>query len=465
MSRSQERLEVSLADVADLVRGVTYPKAEARDQAVPGYVPMLRATNIQDSKLVLDADLVHIAERNVSHVQRLRPGDIVVATSSGSKHLVGKSALLRSEWAGSFGAFCAAIRPKPNVEPRYLASFLQSPSYWKQVGKKALGVNINNLRRGDLETLTLPLPDLNNQHRIVAEIEKQFSRLDEAVAGLQRVKANLKRYKAAVLQAAVEGRLVPTEADIARREGRSYESGAQLLKRILETRRSQWQGKGKYKEPAAPDTTDLPELPEGWVWANCDAILTDIEAGASFKCVERPPVDCETGVLKVSAVSWGVFDEAESKTCIDPERVEEGFLVRKGDFLFSRANTIELVGACVIVHQITKRLMLSDKTLRFSMSPYIEGRWLLSCLRSKLGRNEIERLATGNQESMRNIGQDRIRQIRVPLPPLAEQYRIDAEVDRLFSITHEAEAEVTVNLKRALMLRQSVLTKLFDPPT
>ncbi len=54
---------------------------------------------------------------------------------------------------------------------------------------------------------------------------------------------------------------------LARREDRSNETGAQLLQRILETRRSQWKGKGKYKEPAVPDTTDLPELPEGWVWA------------------------------------------------------------------------------------------------------------------------------------------------------------------------------------------------------
>jgi type I restriction enzyme S subunit len=268
VTKSRERQVVSLADVAELVRGVTYPKTEARDQPAPGYVPMLRATNIQDSKLVLDSDLVHIAERNVSAEQRLRPGDIVVATSSGSKHLVGKSALLRSDWVGSFGAFCAAIRPKPNVEPRYLASFLQSPSYWKQVGKKALGVNINNLRRGDIETLALPLPALDEQCCIVAEIEKQFSRLDEAVAGLRRVKANLKRYKAAVLKSAVSGRLVDTEADLARREGRDYETGAQLLQRILDTRRQQWQGKGKYKEPAAPDTAELPELPEGWGWAS-----------------------------------------------------------------------------------------------------------------------------------------------------------------------------------------------------
>jgi type I restriction enzyme S subunit len=129
------------------------------------------------------------------------------------------------------------------------------------------------VRPKDIRAFEVDPPALDQQRRIVAEIEKQFSRLDEAVAGLQRVKANLKRYKAAVLKAAVEGHLVPTEADLSRREGRSYETGAQLLQRILETRRSQWNGKGKYKEPAAPDTNNLPELPEGWVWATVDQLV------------------------------------------------------------------------------------------------------------------------------------------------------------------------------------------------
>ena len=72
-----------------------------------------------------------------------------------------------------------------------------------------------------MRDLELPIPPIGEQREIVAEIEKQFSRLDEAVANLQRVKANLKRYKASVLKAAVEGRLVETEATLARREGRS----------------------------------------------------------------------------------------------------------------------------------------------------------------------------------------------------------------------------------------------------
>jgi type I restriction enzyme S subunit len=178
------------------------------------------------------------------------------------------------------------LRPGPRVRPKYLVYALQSPQVKDRMLADVAGVAITRLTLKKLKGAEIPLAPISQQDSIVAEIEKQFSRLDEAVANLKRVKANLKRYKAAVLKAAVEGRLVETEAERARRKtpsplagegggegARSYETGAQLLQRILETRRSQWfipgrgQGKGKYKEPAAPDTTDLPELPEGWVWA------------------------------------------------------------------------------------------------------------------------------------------------------------------------------------------------------
>lgn len=345
------------------------------------------------------------------------------------------------------------FRPAEGVRPKYLYYWMKSA----RIPDRGYGRHYQYLRQ-----LSVPLPPPNKQDEIVAEIEKQFSRLDEAVANLKRVKANLKRYKAAVLKAAVEGRLVESEAELARREGRSHESGAQLLQRILETRRSQWKGKGKYKEPAAPDTADLPELPEGWVWTTLGALLLDIEAGRSFKCEERPPTKDEVGVVKVSAVTWGEFDEAESKTCHDKRLVNEKLLVRPDDFLFSRANTIELVGACVIAKKVTLNVMLSDKILRFRLLGGLD-RWVLFNLRSKFGREEIERLATGNQESMRNIGQDRIRAIRIPLPPNDECGRIGTEIERCFSLVSETVTQVDANLQRAVRLRQSVLASAFSP--
>ena len=84
-----------------------------------------------------------------------------------------------------------------------------------------------------LKEAKIPVAPLDQQKRIVAEIEKQFSRLDEAVANLKRVKANLKRYKAAVLKAAVEGKLTEEW----RKQHPDVEPADKLLERILAARR------------------------------------------------------------------------------------------------------------------------------------------------------------------------------------------------------------------------------------
>ena len=83
------------------------------------------------------------------------------------------------------------------------------------------------------------------------------------MASVHRVQANLKRYRAAVLKAACEGRLVPTEAEVARREGRSYETGGQLLRRILVKRQTRWSGRGNYTDASLPERADLPPDPGG----------------------------------------------------------------------------------------------------------------------------------------------------------------------------------------------------------
>ena len=262
-----------------------------------------------------------------------------------------------------------------------------------------------------VEGIEVSLPPVPEQRRIVAGIEKQFTRLEVGVTALRRVQANLKRYRAAVLKAACEGRLVPTDA--------------------------------------------------GWKQTILGEVLIGIEAGRSYRCQEHPPQSGEIGVVKVSAVTWGTYDELESKTCLDASRMEERFFVRPDDFLFSRANTIELIGACVIAKKITLRVMLSDKILRFRFSSAANPSWILYWLRSRFGRSEIERLATGNQNSMRNIGQERIRQIIIKLPSIAEQMRIVAEVERRLSVVGELESVATANLQRATRLRQSILQKAF----
>jgi len=154
------------------------------------------------------------------------------------------------------GRGLAAIRTRQGMPSRYLLYALRAT-----VGalvEKSTGSTFDAINGSDLRSHVIPLPPLDEQQRIVAEIEKQFTRLEAGMAALKRVQTNLKRYRAAVLKTACEGRLVPTEADLARQEGRTYETGDQLLARILTERRRKRQSRGKYKEPAAPDTANLP---------------------------------------------------------------------------------------------------------------------------------------------------------------------------------------------------------------
>lgn len=287
-------------------------------------VPVLRLANVVDGAIdESDAREIRLTEKEIAKYA-LESDDLLCIRVNGSRNLVGRVVpfVARRRWA-----YCDHfIRLRPDhsrVDSRYLAHYLDTRVARRQIALTMVSsAGQNTVSQGTMLDLLVPLPNLTKQRAIVAEIEKQFSRLDEAVANLKRVKANLKRYKAAVLQSAVDGRILFS------------------------------------------DVSANADSPSKWDWATCGDVIESIQAGASFKCLERPPMDGEVGVVKVSAVTWGEFDEFASKTCLDPERVREALFIRPGDFLFSRANTIDLVGACVIAKTVTKSLMLSDKILR-----------------------------------------------------------------------------------------------------
>jgi type I restriction enzyme, S subunit len=83
-------------------------------------------------------------------------------------------------------------------------------------------------------------------------------------------------------------------------------------------------------------------------------------------------------------------------------------------------------------------------------------------LRSQKGRREIQRLSTGNQESMRNIGQERIKQIEIPLPTLNEQQLIVSELESKLTVCDKIEETISQSLQQAETLRQSILKKAFE---
>lgn len=169
------------------------------------------------------------------------------------------------------GRGLAVLRPSDRIDRLYLFHYLRNIEH--ELSEMGTGTTFKAISGDVLRSIEVPIAPLPQQKHIVSEIEKQFSRLDEAVAALKRIKANLKRYKASVLKAAVEGKL--TEEWY--KQNPDVEPAEKLLKRILAERKKKWEEanpKKKYKEPAAPDTSNLPKLPRGWVWATVGQVST-----------------------------------------------------------------------------------------------------------------------------------------------------------------------------------------------
>ena len=281
-----------------------------RGDFVASGVPLLTIGCLTQSGITLDKAL-YVSERKAKELwrYRLKEGDLLFSRMAS----VGRAGLVPKWLEGAlFNYHIMRLRlDESRIDARLFINYVrgakQVRDYLKAVNHGATrdGINTEQLLR-----MPIAVPPLSEQREIVAELEKQFSRLDEAVASLQRVKANLKRYKASVLKAAVEGRLVETEASLALREGRTYETGEQLLQRLLEVRRSRPKGKSKYKEPASPNLDAVTALPDGWAWAAVEQVVAHLTDGD-----HQAPPQTDSGIpfLVIGNVRTGEIDLSDTR--------------------------------------------------------------------------------------------------------------------------------------------------------
>ena len=353
------------------------------------------------------------------------------------------------------------VFPSQNfLDNAYLKYFLNQVEF----ASYATRLNAGDRPRVDFNQLAdypIPLPPLPEQHRIVAEVEKQFTRLDASGAALKRVQANLKRYRASVLKAACEGKLVPTEAELARYTGRDYEPADRLLARILSERRTRWESEEKrgrkYKEPVELDTSDLPELPEGWVWCNLGQL--------AFVGTGSTPLTSNQQFYQDGTVPWTTSGALNSPYVTAPNGFVTLQAVRECNLSFYPPHTLLIAmygegrtrGKCSeLLIQSTINQAIAAITMEYSAS---HSRQYAKLFLSK-NYEETRRMSFGGVQPNLNLGL--VRQIAVPLPPLVEQLRIVAEVERHLSVIEQAEDAIEVNLARAKRLRQSILKQAFS---
>ena len=342
------------------------------------------------------------------------------------------------------------LRCRPGYSNAYLAYFINSIDLSQYV----TGTAQPKLSQSMMNKILIPVAPPEQQVEIVAELEKQFSRLDEAVANLQRVKANLKRYKASVLKDAVEGRLVPTEAELARRDGRSFETGEQLLQRILEMRRSQWSGKGKYKEPTVPDLVDS-DLPEGWIWATMEQ-LGQVQLGKMLDKQKHLAGEPYLYLRNIN-VRWGAFDLSDLFEMNFESHQLERFGVRDGDVLVCEGGE----PARAAVWRMGPTDIKYQKALhRVRFDGAFVPELLMFALEHLAKSGALEEMYGGS--TIKHFTREVFVTLCVPVPPISEQHRIVAEVERRLTLVQNGETEVDANLKRAQALRQSTLAKSFS---
>ena len=204
----------TIGATAEIVRGVSFPKDARKLVPHPGHVACLRTANVQ--REVEWDDLWFVPEEYVKVESRyVQPLDVLISVSN-SLELVGKVAQVTNlPQKSTLGAFISLLRPSSGLDAKFYYYQMASPEVQSEIRYSAsTTTNISNISSGKLSAVTLEVPSLAEQHRIVVEIETQFTRLDASVSALRRAQANLKRYRASVLKAACEGRLVPTEAEL-----------------------------------------------------------------------------------------------------------------------------------------------------------------------------------------------------------------------------------------------------------
>ncbi|MCC7102711.1 MAG: restriction endonuclease subunit S [Fimbriimonadaceae bacterium] len=397
------------------------------------------------------------------------------AVASSATHVVPKEALLVATRVGlgkvgiatqptAYSQDCQGLVPKlDGVVTRFAAYQLKLRT--QEFRHISRGTTIAGVTKKQLLDIPFALPKPAVQQKIADELDLQFSRLDAAIEALKRAQENLKRYRASVLQAAVTGRLVPTEHELAQAEGRDYETGPQLLTRILVERKAAGTGKGKAKLPRScthesgnEESQPSGHWPNGWCCTSVGQVA--IPSGGITKNAKRRAMPIQVPYLRVG----NVYANEVRLDRVEKIGVTEGEITKctlsPGDLLVVEGNgSPDQIGRVAQWRGEIEQCLHQNHLIR--LRPNADSKWILYYLLSPLGRREIERVSSSSS-GLHTLSIGKVAALSIPLPPLAEQIRIVAEVERRLSVADQMESTLTASLTRATRLRQAILKRAFS---
>jgi type I restriction enzyme S subunit len=376
------------------------------DEDTENGVSVIRSTNFNNDGTIDFSNLTFRAiDERKREAKLIQEGDILLEKSGGGpKQPVGRVCLFRGHAIQhSFGNFIARLRPKSDVLSEFLFYFLwhfhakgKTSHYQKQT------TGIRNLETKRYLTIGVPVPPLPDQRRVVDLLSR--------AEGIVRLRREAEKKAAEVIPA--------------------------LFLNM-------------FGDPASN--------PKGWPVRKVSDFVARFEGGKNIQA------GSENGslyrILKVSAVTSGVYRESESKPSPDDYSPPASHIVRPGDMLFSRANTEELVGATAIVESTDGQTLLPDKLWRFVWNEPLEPAYMLALFQSAHVRRELGKLSSGTSASMRNISQAKLYELPLPIAPHAIQ-KAFAEWSAMVASIRSQQTTATARAQAAF---DALLARCFAP--
>lgn len=449
----------TIEDSGEYINGFAF-KPEYRSESG---LPIIRIQNLTDENKP-----IHLTDIEVDDVYKVTDGDILVSWSATL------DAFIWRRGAALVNQHIFKVVPENRlIEKKLLFYWLKIAIEDLQKTEHLHGSTMKHINRGPFMAHKLPFPPKPEQSKILEKLEELLSDLDNGIAELKAAQTKLTQYRQSLLKSAVEGTLTQEW-----REANAHkitETGEQLLAQILKERRARWEKQKleefarknqtppkdwqkKYPEPVKPDTSDLPELPEGWVWASIDQLSWRKRYGSSSKTDDRSD---GVPVLRMGNIQDGQIDYTNLKYLpVDHDEFPD-LLLADGDLLFNRTNSAELVGKTAIFRDIgtpcSYASYLISVTFCDSYQPDLAA-YFINSVYGKAWLSTVVNQTAGQA----NVNGTKLGELAIPVPPIEEQLEIINkmifEQDQVQSQLHNVE----VGIRQSEAQRKNILKDAFS---
>lgn len=433
-------VRTKVGEIYDIIGGGT-PSTKV-DKYWEGDIPWITSADIIDLKEIRPRNNISKEAIQNSATNLVPENSLVVVTRVGlGKISLTKTPLCFSQDSQALVGNTSLIFPDYSLY--HLSQAVQIFKY------RHRGTTIAGVTKKQLSELPFALPPLPEQHRIVGKIEELFTRLDAGVEAFKKIRVQLKRYRQAVLKYAFEGKLTEKWREAHKGE---LESASANLERI--EKQGKKEAKGKLKELPPIDTSELVELPGGWVWTPLPR-LGELNRG---KSKHRPRDDAR--------LFGGNYPFIQTGEVRNSKGLIKSYSQTYNDFGLKQSKLWPMNTLCItIAANIAETAILDipacfpDSIVGFIADDKLcEVKYIHFFL--KTIKNKLESFAPATAQ--KNINLDTLKNVVVPLSPFPEQQKIVEEIESRLSIADNIERVAEQSLKQSERLRQSILKRAFE---